>query len=222
MPVLFAISEVTLILISVNFQSAISFKNAIVEISLIFKSIFNLLEMSFTMVFTISEITSIDSAISLFDFAIAIEFVMFEVAGVLGTVSGDEVTFTCFASILDRTFIFGSVSKVHLSVNKSVISEQTGLNKSGSRESTRSMVLVIFHVTLVFISILLGNDGVSAIAILEGALEAVPVGIVDTAFAIFSASFVYIAFVITTIEVGDLGGFCSHIQSENTISDISY
>lgn len=96
-------------------------------------------------------------------------------------------------------------------MNESVVPEKTGLDVSAGFETARSVVFVIFHVSLVAISVFLGDDGIGAIAVLEGALETIPVGIVNATFAVFFAVF-DLTFVITAVEVLDFLSSCAHIN----------
>lgn len=105
MTVFFAVSEMPLILISVNFQSSVTVEDTVVKISLIIKSILFLLKVSFSMIFSVNETAPINGAISVLDLSSSVELVVLEIPTVFSSVPGDEVSFASFASVFDRSFV---------------------------------------------------------------------------------------------------------------------
>jgi hypothetical protein len=68
----------------------------------------------------------------------------------------------------------------------------------------------VAHLSLVNISALLGDGGVGAFGVDEGALEMVAVGVENLSLAVLLAGRADFTLVVAAVEVGDLGLFDAH------------
>ena len=160
------------------------------EISLVVKgstAALDLLEMASPVVDPLSHLSCIDESVSRPDLAIAIKFIVSEVALIPGAIFANVDSFSCFLSVFDCAFVAGSVVEVDFAVNKTVVPEESGLLVFLGGEFAPAVVFKILHASFVGVAILLVEDGIGAVAVFEGALQGITTCVVDFALAVLLA-----------------------------------
>ena len=165
-------------------------KLPLAEIALIVKgraATLDLLEMAPTVVDALSQLPRVDESVSRPDLAIAIKFIVSEIALVAGAIFANIDSFSGFLSVFNCTFVAGSIVEVDFAVDKTVVPEESGLFVFLGDKFAPAVVFKVLHAPFVGIPVLLVEDGIGAVPILEGALESIATCVVNFTLAVLFA-----------------------------------
>ena len=167
-------------------------------------------EVAFAVVDAVFESTGISLAAFVGDFARTVELVLPEVAGVDSAVLAHEVRPADLVPAREGPFVAGAVGKCDFAVDEAVVPEEAVLLVVFGDEFASAVVLVIAHLAVVGVAVLLGEDGIDAVALQEVAFQEVSIAVVDAALAVLLAAAVDLALVVAAVVVGYLRCFCTH------------